>query len=377
MKLGRLTLFFGAGLTILSANAQTNDDEDGRFAFGGYGETTYTRTEDVVDSFKTKFVPIFLVKVSDKLHVEAELEFSIGEDGETETELEYGDIHYFINDQWTFTAGKFLLPFGQFGANLHPSWINKLPSVPGTYGGHGGNGLMSGVIPVLSDTGVAIQFTQPIGKHSKWFFDLYLVNGAREEVEEHSEEAEVGEIDGHGENLFPEIEFEGGSSDNNDNKALGGRVGLAFLPEWEVGYSFYRSKYDASGDLSYNASAFDINWISDYVSVRGEYIRSEADALVEELHEGEYVDELYRIDRSGWYIQGTYSLRQLNIESLNTVEAVVRHSRLKGIDEGERWTYGVNYWLSPSTALKFAFEDTKMFNGDKDTRVFAQFAYGF
>jgi len=115
MKLSRLTLFFGVGLTILSANAQTNDDEDGRFAFGGYGETTYTRTEDVVDSFKTKFVPIFLVKVSDKLHVEAELEFSIGEDGETETELEYGDIHYFINDQWTFTAGKFLLNgTGQF-----------------------------------------------------------------------------------------------------------------------------------------------------------------------------------------------------------------------------------------------------------------------
>ena len=35
------------------------------------------------------------------------------------------DIHYFVNNNTTITAGKFLLPFGQFSANWHPSWINR------------------------------------------------------------------------------------------------------------------------------------------------------------------------------------------------------------------------------------------------------------
>ena len=69
---------------------------------------------DLLDSsaFSARFVPIFLFSLNDKMHVEAETEISLNEAGETEVELEYADIHYFLTDTTTVTAGKFLLPFG-------------------------------------------------------------------------------------------------------------------------------------------------------------------------------------------------------------------------------------------------------------------------
>jgi hypothetical protein len=39
----------------------------------------------------------------------------------------FGDV---LHDYVTFGAGKFLSPLGYFRRNLHPAWINKLPSRP-------------------------------------------------------------------------------------------------------------------------------------------------------------------------------------------------------------------------------------------------------
>jgi hypothetical protein len=295
-------------------------------------------------------------------------------------------MHYFLTDRVTLTGGKFLLPFGQFGPNLHPSWINRLPTAPGLYGGHGGNGIMSGVLPILNDYGAAMQYSYDFGGSARLFLDVYTVNGVSIEADDHSEEEEE-EVDDHSALLFPEIEFESSTSDNNDNKAVGGRVALAFLPQFELGASLYRSKYDDNGDLEFTARALDFNWIGQYWSVRGEYIKTDSDALIELEEEGD--DELTEeadhneifikrnFDRNGWYAQLAWQVRQLNIDALNPVEFVVRHSRTREVDDGERWTYGVNYWMTPSTALKLAFEDTEMDDGREDERVFLQLSFGF
>lgn len=378
-----LSIALACVFTMPAVAQETADLENGRFAFGGYGDVTYIQPEAKDGEFLTKFVPIFLIKVSDKLHVEAELEFSIDADGATETEIEYTDIHYFITDNVTLTAGKFLLPFGQFGANLHPSWINKLPSAPGVYGGHGGNGLFSGVLPILSDVGFGIQYIGKIGRHSKWFVDLYWVNGVSEEEESHGSDGgnEHDEpVDEHEDAsaFFPEIGFESTAGDNNNNKAMGGRIAVAFLPEFEAGYSFYNAEYDAAGELGFSSQAIDINWIDEFYSIRAEYIQSEADAYREEVHDdGDIHEELQTFRRSGWYLQGVWTLRQLGIDALNTTELVLRRSQLNTVGAGERWTYGINYWLSPSTVIKIAYEDSKMADGDDQTRLFVQFAFGF
>ena len=243
------------GTASVSAATLENYLQHGRAAISGYGDVGYEDSDFENDTFGGKFVPIFLYQLSDDIHVEAELEFSVGADGETETELEYADLHYFLTDRITLTGGKFLLPFGQFGPNLHPSWINRLPSNPGLYGGHGGNGIMSGLIPVLSDYGAGAQYSYDFGGNARLFLDVYAVNGVSIEADDHSEEEE--EEDGHETLLFPEIEFESSSSDNNGNKAIGGRLALAFLPQIEIGASLYRSKYDENDDLEFKARALD------------------------------------------------------------------------------------------------------------------------
>jgi hypothetical protein len=150
-------------------------------------------------------VPIFLFSLSDKIHVEAETEISLNAEGETEVELEYADLHYFLTDTTTLTAGKFLVPFGQFGPNIHPSWINRSPWTPGIYGSHGSSQAMEALLPILSDVGVAIQQTFVIGNHQKIFVDLYSTNGPGIEADEHEEDLaeEATEEDGHAE--LPEL----------------------------------------------------------------------------------------------------------------------------------------------------------------------------
>jgi hypothetical protein len=374
---------------VATAAIAAGDDpklDTGRFAIAGYGDFSYTDPENENSYFGGKFVPIFLFQLSEKIHVETELEFSMGEGGETETEIEYANLHYFVTDSSTITAGKFLLPFGQFGPNVHPSWINKLPTNPGIYGGggHGGSTSMQGLMPIMSDFGVGYQNTIRLGEHQRLFIDLYVVNGPGAEAggdhdeapveEEHDEDpAEVG---GEVEAVSPEIAFDGGGSDNNNNKAFGGRVALALLPGLEWGVSYYQGAYDNEGELDFEAGAFDLSLISRYISLRGEYIKTNKQILIED-HDVEGAFEKETETRDGWYLQGSWSARQLNIPKLNPVELVLRHSQVGGHDEAKRWTFGVNYWFDPRAVTKIAIEQTKPQDLETETKIKIQFAYGF
>ena len=350
------------------AFAQEDSELDiGRFVIAGYGDVSYIAQDDMNTNVVSRFVPIFLFQLSEKIHIESELEFSIDENGETEIEMEYADMHYFLNDNTTITAGKFLLPFGQFGPNLHPSWINKLPSMPGVYGHHGSSSLAS-LLPILSDTGINIRNSFNVGS-GKLFTDFYVVSGPREEeADEHDEEPVEGE-EVHAEE-FPEVEFESAKGDNNDDRAFGGRVAYAFLPQWEVGYSFYQGAYNHDGDLDFSASSIDFNWNGTFSSVRGEIINT----ITEGFHEDGDIEEF---DRNGWYVQGNWQMRQLGNDMLNPFELVLRRSEITKNNSGERWTFGVNYWLESSSVLKLAYEDTKLEDGDTDNRLFIQLAFGF
>lgn len=335
----------------------------GRFVMAGYGDVNYIDPENSNSVFTSRFIPIFLYQLNDRIHIEAELEFSLGEDGETETELEYANVHYYLTDSTVMTAGKFLLPFGQFGPNLHPSWINRLPTLPGIYGGHGGNGSFTPLMPVMSDVGISAQQVFKINNDSRVFLDLYVVNGPKIEAEEEGHDE--------AEESFPGVEFEPSNSDNNNSKALGGRLAYAWLPRLEIGGSYYQGAYDDAGDLDFTAIGIDFNYIASYYSIRSEYIKTEADAR------NDADNGTNSVDRDGWYLQGAWQMRQLNIDYLNPVELVLRRSEINKIDGGERWTVGANYWLSPSATIKLAYEDTSLDNNEDDTRIVTQFSFGF
>ena len=162
---------------ILCANELIAKDlEQGTFVFAGYTDLTYT---DVDNQSRTayKFAPIFLIQPSDRFHLEAEFEFAIDDSGESETEIEYLDLHYFATDTITLTVGKVLLPFAHFGPHLHPSWINKLPSQPAIYGGHHGDGLVEGLLPILSDVGIMYQQVLPFSSKHRLYVDAFVSNG--------------------------------------------------------------------------------------------------------------------------------------------------------------------------------------------------------
>lgn len=235
----------------------------------------------------------------------------------------------------------------------------------------------------MNDTGVNVSNTWDLGDAGRIFTDFYAVSGPRQEAGDH----------GGG------VEIESKNGDNNDSMAFGGRIAYAFLPEWEIGMSYYSGAYSDDGDLNYSAYNIDFNWVGSYSSVRGEIFGSTAetegeDEGEEEGHGEEWVKDF---DKSGWYIQGTWQARQLGKAWLNPVEFVVRYSDTEsdfdgsvehdfeedGGKTGSRIYYGVNYWLEPSAVLKLGAESTSIENEEAshtsvpDDRIFLQLAFGF
>jgi hypothetical protein len=182
----------------------------------GYAAVTYSAPEAGDSSFGgTTFNPIFHYLYKDLLLLEAELEIELEGDGTTATALEYLTLDLFVNDYVTVIAGKFLSPIGQFRQNLHPAWINKLPSAPPGFG-------HEGAAP-LSDLGLQLRGGVPAGP-AKLNYAIYAGNGPKLELNGAGTEIEA-------------IEAEGFGADNNDNKVVGGRIGVLPIPNLEIGVS--------------------------------------------------------------------------------------------------------------------------------------------
>ena len=92
----------------------------------GYADVGYLDSQSDDGSFTVgSYSPIFHFQYRDIVMFESEIELEVGEDGETETKLEYLSVDWFLNDYMAIVCGRILNPIGQFRQNLHPSWINK------------------------------------------------------------------------------------------------------------------------------------------------------------------------------------------------------------------------------------------------------------
>lgn len=355
----------------------------------GYGAAGYTDPDDGDGSFGMLFVPIFHYQLSDRLHLTGEVEFDLRGD-DLEVELEYAQIDFLVNDYVTITAGKFLLPFNVFSERTHPSWINKLPSLPPIYGSHGGGG---GIIPVLSDTGVqfrgGLRLPWLLGEEEPRInYALYVVNGPRIEPESEFDERfedldglltdkgvivadELLEALGIEEHEGTEIEFGENFLDNNGNKAVGGRLGILPMHSLEVGGSFMVGIFDDADDLHFRMFGFDADYKVGPFDLRGEYINLQFDR---ELGGRELLE--------GFYAQGALRLRDVLAYCdlsrgtfLDKIELVLRYGMVdNGLDYGE-WTPGIVYRIRPSVPLKLAYSFR---TGDRNDDVFQlQLAFGF
>jgi len=371
-----------AGLTVMPF-------PNALFHMGGYATANYRATtgdEDragKINSFLgAQFNPVFHFTYKDFLLAEAELEFEVGDDGETEVDLEYASIDWLATNWLTFVAGSFLSPVGFWQQNLHPTWINKLPDPPAGWGHHG--------IAPLNDLGVMARGGFGKVGHPLLNYGVYVGNGPQLEFED-------GNLAHLGQGSF-------GLDDNND-KAVGGRIGIVPIPYLEIGGSFEVAQVqgqrnvgpaeDVSGpvtDGQYTLWGVDAGYTMDPWNIRGEYIHAELDSFWSQAHveDGEPVHTMLipANEWSAWYAQVAYRLSKLNNPILQNVEFVGRYGQVRasGFEHfvehagpEDETTIGLNYWFSSSAVFKSAVSWKDFTAEDNiDATVYrAQFAYGF
>ncbi|MEZ5275569.1 MAG: hypothetical protein R3F07_04215 [Opitutaceae bacterium] len=369
-----------------AVQSQSNLDNaysgDSIYHIAGYADAGFYGTDGGDGSFATgSFAPILHYQYKDLVLFEGEIAFVMerGPNGETltETEIEYMSIDLFLNDYAALVVGKFLSPIGQFVQNLHPSWINKLPSAPiGFSAGHGG----SQAAPV-AEFGIQLRGGAQFSER-RLNYALYVGNGPAMLVEEGDDGLEIEGIDTTG-----RLSSEGTYS-------TGGRIGFIPLPDFEVGLSLAvgeASVAEAAGhgdetmepdegddhdeapinNRDYLVYGFDFYYSPRAfrsLAVRGEYVRTSlGNGQLGEADPGESVWE-------AWYVQASYLWEKRKLEP------VLRYGQYNDPhgEEATQWAMGVNYLFSNNLIGKFAYE----FNESNEEAGAAnqygvQLAYGF
>lgn len=314
----------------------------------GYGFVNYTDRKTENSTFQLgSFSPIFHYQYKDLLMLEAEVEMTYNAAGETETTLEYAALDLFLNDYAVLVAGQFLSPIGQFRQNMHPAWINKMPTM--ALGFHEG-----GAAP-LSEMGVELRGGFPIGTR-RGNYAVFISNGPRL-------------VDNAGE---LEVETEGNNQDQNQNKTVGGRIGFLPMSNLEIGLSAEAGKANIPGENNRDYKVADVDFAlqpSSLVELRGEYLKTKvgelASSAIPEAHTWKT-----------WYMQASHKFTPTKWE------AVVRVGEFTPPDAAQKQkqtAVGVNYLFAANVIAKLAYEFNQGEAGtsaDED-RVIAQLAYGF
>ncbi|WP_412536468.1 porin [Marinobacter sp. MIT932201] len=356
-------------IAALREDVKSNNlDTLSKLHMAGYSNVDFIAGSDrQEDGFTAaRFAPIFHFQFSDRVLFEGELEIETNADGETEIAAEYATIDLILNDYMALVAGKFLSPIGQFRQNVHPSWINKLPTAPVGFG-HGG-------AAPLSDLGVQLRGGIPLSGAMRANYALFTSNGPTLLV------------DGHGDEVELEMETEAAASNADGNFVYGGRVGFLPVPALELGLSGALGKvgvaegHDVSDlaagepDRDYTVLGADAVYNLDTLQLRGEFIQqtvgSEANSTIAD---GSVTKE---IDFTAWYAQAAYRLPDTKWEG------VVRYGDLDtpNADANRaQWSAGVNYLFANHVIIKAAYtvdnyDDNAI---DDDKRFNVQLAYGF
>jgi hypothetical protein len=345
-----------------------------KFLLTGYAFGGFEKRNGVPSTFNAGVSPILLWKISDKLFFEGELELGLN-DSATDLNLEYAHLTYLLNDYITIGIGKFLTPFSQFPARLHPAWVNKLPDFPLAYNED------EGLVP-FSQVGVQVNGVIPIGP-TKLLYDVYATNGPR---------LNTSDPGGAGSLQFDNF------TDIDNNKAIGGRIAFMPIPELEVGYSIQSERViapDTSGDhanvllqgvdASYN---HDFDWLKGGIDLRAEWVWSRVSRLTyDPMGDFGFGPVTFDNRRSGGYAQLAYRPYKLKVPIIEKLEAVGRYDRIDtpwgapGAFDEERWSIGLNYWLGQSTVIKAAYEfgdRRSLDNGHENVNsILLQAAMGF
>lgn len=332
-----------------------------KFLLAGDASASFAAPRHGNSSFNATFSPVFMWQPAKDLFFEGEVELEL-EDGATKANLEYAQIAYSLNDYMTIGAGKFLSPLNTFVERYEPKWINKLPDTP--------LAVYDAILPE-SEVGAQIRGGVPIGD-SKFVYALYVSNGPQ---------LNAGPDDA-GSLTFDNFQ------DNNHGKAFGGRLGFLPISDLELGYGIETAQASTSDNSIRNADVLiqsmdfdyghDFPEISGRINLRGQYAWTH---IGSETYSIDNQDLAFSNNRDGGYVQASY--RPTRLQDLKDFEFVTRYDRVNypdgapGVNDEQRVTLGVDYWLEAKTALKLAYEIDDQKTEPNNNVFLTELAMGF
>ena len=373
-----LFIFTMSAFRMYSQVDQKESDRDfGATKFLITGHTTITAVLDSGQSnfSDANFSAIFLYQLSNKLFVESEIEMTTG-DGVVDIGLEHANLIWLLNDNIAFHAGRFVPHFGMYRGRLAEGFMNRFPTNPVGFG-DGGIGTMEAV-------GFGFQGGFALGI-SKMNYDLWVSNGP--ELLTDAENA--GQFD-----------YEA-YTDNNKNKALGGRIG--FLPfsnsSLELGVSYENTsktenQYSLEKSIGVRALAIDANFYHNIPALKstirliGEYKKQDVDKYDYPII-GDPNGETIKFNNTANTYYALASVRPTGSDNniFRNFELAFRYSKYT-TPNGAPWAnydengknipisqtaIALNYWLKWNCVAKVCYQtQTNVTN-----QVYIQLYYGF
>jgi hypothetical protein len=251
--------------------------------------------------------------------------------GENNVEIEQALLRLNLSRSFSLQLGLYLVPFGKYNSSSRPhqtSLIQHPLHVEKMY-------------PLSwRDLGVLIE-----GDFSGLFYSAYIGNGLHESV-----------------NLTRGQQFK----DNNSDKARGGKLGLALSREVEIGYSYYKGKYDEGNKRDLNLQGWYFAWEAQSFHILSEYSKAKL----------ENPENFEKGKAEGYFVQLSFDIDGLM--------PVVSYQRVKYEDpfhgqgfvnldypgvgistEKSRWALGLVYLVAQNVFIKVEYD----FNREKDVEL--------
>lgn len=203
---------------LTEASATTTPTRTGSGPYvGGYLYTEYFQTPEKTSNFDIHYLAITLSGTSDnKISYFAEFELEHGGKGD-DTFVEQAFLDYWLQSWVAVKIGAMLTPFGRFD-EMHDPIGNHLITRPQVAREIG--------VSAWKEVGIDLHGFINLGPQNALHFDLYTINGL-----------------GDGANLRKSRQYQ----DNNEDKALGGRLSIIHADRVELGGSVYSGAWDVDG----------------------------------------------------------------------------------------------------------------------------------
>jgi hypothetical protein len=361
-----------ASLNLASAQAENESARNfgaTKLMITGNAEAKFIADKNSANFTQINFKPIFLWKLSEKLFVESEIEIETG-DGDAHVGLEYVNMCYMVNPYLVLHMGRFLPKFGAYRGKLAEAFINRFATDPIGFG--------DGGIGPLDEVGFGAQGGIPLGS-AKMNYDIWVSNGPQVGKDAVNQAPTAG--------LFDYEAY----TDNNKNKAIGGRIG--FLPfsnsSLELGFSYENA--DKTGDagspfesVSLKMMAIDLNYfktinaLSSTIRLIGEWKKQDENYPA--------IDTIGSYQSSSSTFYGTFSIRPSLVDNkfLRNLEFAFRYSQfdqskvkqnniLAELGKPDRTAVAIDYWFKWNCVLKAMWQKEK----NIDDQYLLQLVYGF